>query len=224
MGSDKSSKSSANVLNHVDRKSGQSAEATGRTENERDGAMQHPLVERARQFASDAHGRHEQIRRYTNEDYIVHPQAVAERVAQYLTQPEVLAAAWLHDVVEDTDVDLEEIRQLFGDEVALLVDQLTSGPHSPELERAERKLIDRLQLEKADIRAKTIKLADIIDNTCTIAERDPEFAALYLPEKYAMLQVLKQGNPELFDLAQQIIEEGLQQLEQLSQKPPYEDG
>lgn len=191
---------------------------------ESDSAMQHPLVERARRFASDAHGRLEQVRRYTNEDYIVHPQAVAERVAEYLPEPEVLAAAWLHDVVEDTDVDLEEIRQLFGDEVALLVDQLTSGPHSPELERAERKLIDRLQLEQADIRAKTIKLADIIDNTYTIAERDPEFAALYLPEKYAMLQVLKQGNPELFAEARQIIEEGLQQLEQLSQKPPYEDG
>lgn len=190
---------------------------------ESDSAMQHPLVERARRFASDAHGRHEQVRRYTNEDYIVHPQAVAERVAEYLPEPEVLAAAWLHDVVEDTDVDLDEIRALFGDEVALLVGQLTSGPHGSELERSERKLIDRRQLEQADTRAKTIKLADIIDNTHTIAERDPEFAALYLPEKYAMLQVLKQGNPELFAEARQIIERGLQQLEQLSQKPPYED-
>lgn len=191
---------------------------------ESDSVMQHPLVERARRFASEAHGRHEQIRRYTNEDYIVHPQAVAEQVAEYLPAPEVLAAAWLHDVVEDTDVDLEDIRQLFGEEVALLVGQLTSGPHGPEVERAERKLLDRLQLEKADSRAKTIKLADIIDNTKTIAERDPEFAALYLREKHAMLQVLKQGNPVLFAEARQIIEEGLLQLEQLSQKPPYEDG
>lgn len=177
-------------------------------------SLEHPLVQKAREFATDAHGRHEQVRRYTNEDYIVHPRAVAERVARYLPEPEVLAAAWLHDVVEDTDVDLEEIRQLFGDDVALLVDQLTSGPHGPELERAERKLLDRLQLAQADIRAKTIKLADIIDNTHTIAERDPEFAALYLPEKYAMLQVLKQGHPELFDHAKQIIEQGLHLLEQ----------
>lgn len=177
-----------------------------------DESMQHPLVEKARQFASDAHGRLEQVRRYTNEDYIVHPQAVAERVAACLPDPEVLAAAWLHDVVEDTDVDLEEIRLLFGDEVALLVEQLTSGPHDPALDRAERKRIDRQQLAQADTRAKTIKLADIIDNTDTIAERDPEFAALYLPEKYAMLQVLKQGDPELFALARQIIESGLRQL------------
>jgi len=224
MESDKTSKSSADLLNQVAQDTDLSAEETGYTESEKEGAMQHPLVERARQFASDAHGRHEQIRRYTNEAYIVHPQAVAERVAEFLPQPEVLAAAWLHDVVEDTDVALEEIHQLFGEEVALLVDQLTSGPHSKELERAERKLLDRMQLEQADIRAKTIKLADIIDNTHTIAERDPEFAALYLPEKYAMLQVLKQGNPELFALARQIIEEGLQQLTELSQKPPYEDG
>ncbi|SEF53725.1 HD domain-containing protein [Oceanospirillum linum] len=224
MKSTNSSKSSADVLNHVEQNTAPSVEETGRRGTVRASAMQHPLVERARQFASDAHGRHEQVRRYTNEDYIVHPQAVAERVAEFLPEPEVLAAAWLHDVVEDTDVDLDEIRQLFGDEVALLVEQLTSGPHSDDLERAERKLLDRMQLQQADKRAKTIKLADIIDNTNTIAERDPEFAALYLPEKYAMLQVLKQGRPELFALARQIIEEGLQQLDQLSQKPPYEDG
>ncbi|WP_417596612.1 HD domain-containing protein [Oceanospirillum sp.] len=219
-----SSKSSADVLNHVEQNTAPSVGETRRTDTERDSAMQYPLVERARQFASDAHGRHEQVRRYTNEDYIVHPQAVAERVAEFLPEPEVLAAAWLHDVVEDTDVDLDEIRHLFGDDVALLVEQLTSGPHSDDLARAERKLLDRMQLQQADKRAKTIKLADIIDNTNTIAERDPEFAALYLPEKYAMLQVLKQGRPELFALARQIIEEGLQQLDQLSQKPPYEDG
>jgi (p)ppGpp synthase/HD superfamily hydrolase len=187
-------------------------------------SMTHPLVEKARQFATDAHGRHEQIRRYTNEDYIVHPQAVAERVSEFLWQPEVLAAAWLHDVVEDTDVNIEEIRQLFGDDVALLVDQLTSGPHGSELARAERKLLDREQLQQADIRAKTIKLADIIDNTHTIADRDPEFAARYLPEKYAMLQVLKQGHPALFKLAKSIVEKGLHQLEQLSQTTPFEDG
>jgi len=193
-------------------------------ESKQSSSMTHPLVEKARQFATDAHGRHEQIRRYTNEDYIVHPQAVAERVSEFLPQPEVLAAAWLHDVVEDTDVNIEEIRQLFGDDVALLVDQLTSGPHGSDLARAERKLLDREQLQQADIRAKTIKLADIIDNTHTIADRDPEFAARYLPEKYAMLQVLKQGNPALFKLAKSIVEEGLHQLEQLNQTTPFEDG
>ena len=100
---------------------------------------------------------------------------------------------------------------------------LTFGPHDSGLERAERKYLDRQQLAKADIRAKTIKLADIIDNTHTIADRDPEFAALYLPEKYAMLQVLKQGNPVLFQQAKAIIEQGLYKLEQLRQTSPYED-
>lgn len=178
-------------------------------------ALGHPLVRKARAFAAEAHGRHQQVRRYTQEDYIVHPQAVAEQVASYLPEPEVLAAAWLHDVVEDTDVEPEEIRALFGEDVADLVAQLTSGPHSAELERAERKLIDRLRLEQADQRAQTIKLADIIDNTRTLVARDPEFAAQYLPEKYAMLQVLKAGHPELFEQARQIIEQGLQELEQL---------
>lgn len=186
--------------------------------------MNHPLVERAREFASDAHGRHEQVRRYTNEAYIVHPQAVAERVAGVLPDPIVLAAAWLHDVVEDTEVELAEIEHHFGLEVAALVEQLTSGPHPPHLSRQQRKQRDREQLHEACTAAKTIKLADIIDNTHTITERDPEFAALYLPEKHCMLQVLVKGHPELYALAEQIIEQGLQQLDMLEQSNPYEDG
>ena len=186
--------------------------------------MNHPLVERAREFASDAHGRHEQVRRYTNEAYIVHPQAVAERVAGVLPDPIVLAAAWLHDVVEDTEVQLAEIEHHFGLEVAALVEQLTSGPHPPHLSRKQRKQKDREQLHAASAAAKTIKLADIIDNTHTITERDPEFAALYLPEKRRMLQVLGNGHSELYAMAEQIIEQGLQQLNILEQSNPYEDG
>lgn len=175
--------------------------------------MQHPLVQQAREFAADAHGRLEQVRRYTNQPYIVHPQAVAERVAMVLANPVALAAAWLHDVVEDTDVELAEIEALFGPEVALLVGQLTVAQHPPHLSRDERKHLDRRRLQQAETEAKTIKLADIIDNTHTIAERDPEFAALYLPEKKSMLEVLTEGDVQLYALAEQIINDGLALLD-----------
>jgi len=191
--------------------------------SEADSVMNHPLVQKAREFASDAHGRHEQVRRYTNEAYIVHPQAVVERVAIVLPDPIVLAAAWLHDVVEDTDVALIEIEQHFGGDVALLVEQLTTGPHPAHLSREQRKQKDRKQLQDACQAAQTIKLADIIDNTYTIAQRDPEFASLYLPEKKSMLQVLILGHPKLFAVAEKIIEEGLSELDILGQSSPYED-
>lgn len=191
--------------------------------SEADSALNHPLVIKARDFASDAHGRHGQIRRYTNEAYIVHPQAVVETVSGVLEEPEALAAAWLHDVVEDTDVELSEIELHFGEQVALLVDQLTTGPHPPSMSRAQRKQKDRQQLGAACQIAKTIKLADIIDNTHTIADRDPEFAALYLPEKKSMLEVLMTGDPGLYAQAEAIIEEGLLLLDSLEQQSPYED-
>ncbi|MBB1489523.1 HD domain-containing protein [Oceanospirillum sediminis] len=191
--------------------------------SEADSALNHPLVIKARDFASDAHGRHGQIRRYTNEAYIVHPQAVVETVSRVLSEPEALAAAWLHDVVEDTDVELSDIELHFGEQVALLVDQLTTGPHSPHLSREQRKRKDRQQLGAACQIAKTIKLADIIDNTHTIADRDPEFAALYLPEKKSMLEVLVAGDPGLYAQAEAIIEEGLLLLDSLEQQSPYED-
>lgn len=186
--------------------------------SEADSVHNHPMVVKARAFASDAHSRHGQVRRYTNEAYIVHPQAVVETVSAVLSVPEALAAAWLHDVVEDTDVELKEIEQHFGVQVAQLVEQLTTGPHPAHLSREQRKQIDRQQLRMACDIAQTIKLADIIDNTDTIADRDPEFAALYLPEKKSMLAVLINGHPTLYARAETIIEEGLQLLAALEQK------
>ena len=56
-------------------------------------------------------------------------------------------------------------------------------------------------------RAQTIKLADIIDNTCTIEWYDPEFAKVYLAEKLELLEVLKAGNSKLWDMANDQVKE-----------------
>ncbi len=83
------------------------------------------IVERARIFATAAHTAVAQLRKYTHEPYIVHPAEVAKIVSTVPHTPQMLAAAWLHDVVEDTGVTLETIRAEFGDEVATLVGWLT---------------------------------------------------------------------------------------------------
>ncbi|VDZ55823.1 bifunctional (p)ppGpp synthetase II/ guanosine-3',5'-bis pyrophosphate 3'-pyrophosphohydrolase [Serratia odorifera] len=64
--------------------------------------MSSTLVERARRYATKAHAAIDQRRKYTNAPYIVHPQAVVEIVRSVPHTDEMLAAAWLHDTVEDT--------------------------------------------------------------------------------------------------------------------------
>lgn len=83
------------------------------------------LEARAHAFATDAHGDIDQRRKYTGEPYIVHPIAVAELVRSVPHTPEMIAAALLHDVVEDTPVTIEGIETEFGARVAELVGWLT---------------------------------------------------------------------------------------------------
>ena len=83
------------------------------------------LIERAAQFAKDAHESINQRRKYSDQPYIVHPAAVAEIVASVTDDENMICAAWLHDVVEDTPVTLGEIKSAFGDDIANLVDGLT---------------------------------------------------------------------------------------------------
>ncbi len=64
------------------------------------------LIERAKVFATQAHQRIDQRRKYNNQPYHVHLEAVAKLVASVTDEAEMIAAAWLHDVVEDTPATL----------------------------------------------------------------------------------------------------------------------
>ena len=166
------------------------------------------LVEHARMFAHGAHFAVGQLRKYTNEPYIVHPFEVAQIVA---TVPdateEMIAAAWLHDVVEDTGVTLDQVHLLFGAGVAELVFWLTDQSRPEDGNRAARKTIDRAHIAKAPAAAQTVKLADLISNTKSIMEHDPEFAKTYLEEKRLMLEVMTKGNAALMAEARKHIGE-----------------
>jgi (p)ppGpp synthase/HD superfamily hydrolase len=72
------------------------------------------LIERARTFATSAHQRIGHQRKYNNQPYHVHLQAVAELVASVTDDLEMVAAAWLHDTVEDTPAMLDDISENFG--------------------------------------------------------------------------------------------------------------
>ena len=76
-------------------------------------------ITRAYAFGADAH---DGQTRKSGEPYITHPVAVAQELAEMHLDSEAICAAILHDVVEDTEASLDEIRGKFGDEVALIVD------------------------------------------------------------------------------------------------------
>lgn len=167
----------------------------------RDGKRQDGLVERAEAFAIAAHEAVGQKRKYTGVPYWHHLQQVVALVASVPHDDEMLAAAFLHDVVEDTPITLDTIEMMFGAGVRALVFWLTDQSMPEDGNRAMRKAVDRRHIAEAPARAQTIKLADLIDNTASIVQHDPDFAKVYLEEKRLLLDVLVRGDVTLMAMA-----------------------
>ncbi|WP_425400394.1 HD domain-containing protein [Aeoliella sp.] len=165
------------------------------------------LVRRATSFAERAHESIDQRRKYTNEPYIVHPHNVAMLVESVTDCEVTIAAAWLHDVVEDTPIGIGEVQAAFGKEVARLVADLTDIAKPEDGNRKARKAIDRRHTAEADPRAKTVKLADIIDNLSQFQRIKPGFAPVFLEECESLLAVLTEGSPVLYEQAETTIGE-----------------
>lgn len=163
-------------------------------------------VIRAQYFATGAHTAVKQLRKYTNEPYIVHPAEVVDILREHGIEDEfMLSAAWMHDVVEDTGVEIVDIWREFGSVVASYVNWLTNPSKPEDGNRAERKRIDREYIRNAPPEVHSIKCADLISNTSTIVEYDPDFAQVYLEEKRLMLEVLTGAEPTLLARAREII-------------------
>ena len=128
------------------------------------------LLDRAIMFAVRAHAGTE--RRGKGFPYIVHPLEAVEIVATMTPDQELLAAAALHDTVEDTDVTIEQIRAEFGDRIASLVasdsDEKVSGV-SAEQSWVIRKQAAINRLSHASREAKTVALGDKLSNMRAIA-------------------------------------------------------
>ena len=154
-------------------------------------------MQRAVKFATQAHRRIDQRRKYSKQPYEVHLKSVADIVASVTDDEEMLAAAWLHDTVEDTPATIEDIEREFGEGVAGLVSDLTDVSRPGDGNRAVRKAIDRAHSARASARAKTVKLADLIDNCRDICSHDERFARVFLVEMAALLEVLDDGDPRL---------------------------
>ncbi|GAF03160.1 guanosine-3',5'-bis(diphosphate) 3'-pyrophosphohydrolase [Saccharicrinis fermentans DSM 9555 = JCM 21142] len=149
------------------------------------------LVKKAFELARDAH---KGVRRKSGEPYILHPLAVARIAAEEIGLGSTgVAAALLHDVIEDTDYTYEDLEAIFGNKVASIVDGLTklSGVfdknQSSQAENFRKLLLTMVE----DIRVIIIKLADRLHNMRTLAPC-PNTKDLKLPEKHylCMLHLL----------------------------------
>lgn len=161
------------------------------------------LEKHALKFATRSHG--DQKRKYTSEPYIVHPIAVAEIVRSVPHTREMIAAAYLHDTIEDTAITSFEIHREFGPVVGELVDWLTDVSMPADGNRKTRKQIDLEHTAMAPPAAKTIKLADLIDNSKSIFASDPDFWRVYRHEKIRLLEVLKDGDMSLWHQAMAMV-------------------
>ena len=126
------------------------------------------LLTRAFRFAARAH---QGQQRRSGEDFIHHPFAVAKICAELQLDEQTIAAALLHDVVEDTDAELDELRAEFGDEIANLVDGVTklTRIQFQSREQAEAENYRKMIVAMAqDVRVILIKLADRLHNLRTI--------------------------------------------------------
>ncbi len=144
------------------------------------------MVERAYRVAAAAH---EGQRRASGEPYVQHCLAVAAILAELNVPAPAVAAAVLHDTVEDTDVTLEDLERDFGEEIASLVDGVTKLAQLPRVsdhdgrpheQRATRVALNRETLRKTflamgdDVRVVLIKLADRLHNMRTLSHLAPE--------------------------------------------------
>lgn len=131
--------------------------------------MAHSTVLQAAVFAAEKHKF--QTRKADSSSYIVHPLGVANILMKAgVTDSNVIIAAILHDTVEDTDTTIEELKDLFGEQIASIVDEVTDDKT---LSKGERKKAQIEHIRHVSVGAKLVKLADKLYNCLDLLRLPP---------------------------------------------------
>jgi guanosine-3',5'-bis(diphosphate) 3'-pyrophosphohydrolase len=183
-----------------------------------DSARNH-ILEKIKEFAEFAHGN--QTRKYSKERYINHPVRVMKMCCEYTQDLPVLAAALLHDVLEDTEVTRPELNKFLTSVMDIGVAAITHHivveltdvyikADYPLLNRRTRRTKEAERLSGVSPEAQTIKYADVIDNVTDISRHDTDFALVYIRESKQLLQQMDRGDPMLYQRAVHTVDEALQ--------------
>lgn len=190
-----------------------------------------PVVSNALRLGFDAHASVKHMRKYRSDlPYFVHPMAVAIYVARLLNSAAIsqsdknkmIAAALLHDVLEDTKTGTDAIESAVGPDVLSLVKALTdeyTKEAYPELNRAARKERELARTLEIEPRAVLVKLCDSWHNLQDIARHDKSFSTLYVREKKLLIDgfvAKSEGNAYPGPLGDVIYSELLRQKSRLS--------
>ena len=179
------------------------------------------VLEKIRDYADTAHGT--QLRKYSPDRYIVHPVRVMEMCRRHTEDLPILAAAILHDVLEDTPVTKSELHQFLlgvmdteaaGKTIKLVVEltDIYTKDVYPRWNRRERKAKEAERIRKTSGDSQTVKYADIIDNCREIVQQDPDFAQVFLRECRGLLRVMPKGNEALYQEAVETVNNCLRQV------------
>jgi len=154
------------------------------------------LVDKALTFAAEAHK--DQRRKSGNSPYFAHCARVAFATAQafvptyehnFWSWDHLVAGAALHDVIEDTEYTYDNIRDMFGDQIAQIVEALTNEKNQPGI-RAVRKFMDRQRLCAMRTEIKIIKCIDRLDNLGEMGHIDEKFQVMYAMESIDLAHAL----------------------------------
>ncbi len=130
------------------------------------------IIQKAKKLATEKH-EHLHLYNASRSPAINHIAEVAQWVEQNGGTEEMIAAAWLHDIVEDTDVTLEQVAEWFGPKIAELVDGLTDPPHFEAMPLEQRKKMQAERLHTKNDHIKIIKICDQLSNVLRVTNDPP---------------------------------------------------
>ena len=162
------------------------------------------LIKKAKKFAEKQHKG--QYRKFDKEPYVNHPKRVANIVKQYKNSKEInklVAAALLHDTIEDTSTTEKQLRRKFGKLVSSLVKELSSDKEDMKAKGGKRKYLAH-KTQNMSSWALVIKLADRLDNVSDFETASPEFVKNYRKQTNYILDELEK-NRKLSDTQKRLI-------------------
>lgn len=159
------------------------------------------MIEKAREFSLKNY--HNKTREFSNQSYFDHAERVACSLKYFTTDEDIIAAAYLHDILEKTSLSVEDIQNIFGKRIAHLVWELTLCFEEAQILGKIPYFINRINLMSNE--AFLIQLADSFDKLKDLALASKEIKELYFKEAQEVIQGFKRIlNPEQEKLLHQI--------------------